>query len=267
MNGDFDPRRLRRHVLEMAFKGQSVHIPSAFSLVDILSALYGGILRIDPADPRSPGRDYLVLSKGHGAMALYACFRELGWIGDADIDGYFRNGSRLRGLVEANIPGVETSGGSLGHGLPIAVGLALGARLQGDARHVYCIVGDGEMNEGSNWESLLFAAHHKLDNLTVIVDANGFQAMGTTSEVLNLEPLGDKFRSFGFNAAECDGNAAAAVADALRAFGARGGQPRALIARTVKGAGVSFMENDNRWHYTRLTPETYAAALREVGGA
>lgn len=260
----FAPNDLRRHILRMAFHGQSVHIACAFSLVEICSVLYSKFLRYDPSGPTSPDRDYLILSKGHGVMAMYACFRELGWLTDADLDGYFRDATHLRGLCEADVPGCEVTSGSLGHGLPIAAGVAFGLKRLGGDRHVYCIVGDGEMNEGPMWEALLFAAHHKLDNLTVIVDANQFQAMGRTEDVLGLEPLLAKFEAFGFKSAECEGHDTAAITDRLTDLRPIRSGPTALIARTIKGYGVSFMADDNRWHYTRLTEQDYTNALHEI---
>jgi transketolase len=260
----FEPRRLRRQVLNMAHKGQSVHVPCAFSLIEIYSVLYSKFLKFDPGNPSAADRDFLVLSKGHGVMAAYACYQEIGWLSQAQLDDYFKDGSLLRGLAEADVPGFEATAGSLGHGLPIATGIALGLKRRGSARRAYCIVGDGELNEGSMWEALMFASHHRLDNLTVIVDANEFQAMGKTKDVLNMEPLPEKFRAFGLAAAECDGHDAAALEAALAGLQKTRGAPQALVARTVKGKGVSFMEADNTWHYTRISDETLGRALKEL---
>jgi transketolase len=260
---DFDPALLRRHVIRMAYAGQSVHVPCAFSLIEIASVLYSKILRFNPQDPKDAGRDYLVLSKGHGVMALYACFKELGWLGDKNLDEYFHDASLLRGLAESDIPGLEATAGSLGHGLPVATGIALGLKLKGSSQRVYCVVGDGELNEGSMWEAIAFAGHHKLNNLAVIVDANGLQAMGPTRAVLDMEPLAGKFKSFHFETAESSGHDAAALERALADL-SKSPLPQALIARTVKGKGVSFMENDNRWHYTRLTQDSMERALKEL---
>jgi transketolase len=260
----FDPRALRLHVLRMAYRGQSVHVACAFSMIEICAVLYGRFLRYDVRDPAWPGRDYLILSKGHGVMALYACFYEIGWLGDTDLDNYFKDGTQLRGLCESDVPGCEVTSGSLGHGLPIACGIAFGLKRKGSDRRVYCIVGDGEMNEGPMWEALLFAAHQKLDNLVVIVDANKFQAMGRTEEVLGLEPLPAKFEAFGCRTIECDGHDPAALEQALASFAEPCGKPSAIVARTLKGQGVSFMVDDNRWHYTRLSDEIYARAIAEL---
>ena len=259
-----DPRDLRRHILFMAHHGRSAHVGCALSLVEICAALFGGVMRYDRSNPVAPERDLLVLSKGHGVMALYACFRELGWVGDEDLRNYLANGTRLRGVSEANVPGCEVTGGSLGHGLPVAVGMAYGLLRRQSQRRVWCIVGDGEMNEGAIWEAMLFAAHQRLVNLTVIVDANGFQAMGHTEEVLRLEPLVAKCAAFGFDTMECDGHDMSALAAALHCGQDERTMPRAVIARTVKGGGVSFMAADNQWHYRRLDDSTLAAALEEI---
>lgn len=259
-----DPRVLRRHILHMAYHGRAAHLSCALSLVEICAALFSEGMRYDRSDPLSPERDLLVLSKGHGVMALYACFRELDWLSDEDFRNYLCNGSRLRGVSEADVPGCEVSSGSLGHGLPVAVGMAFGLLLRQTKRRVWCIVGDGEMNEGTMWEAMLFAAHRRLGNLTVIVDANGFQAMGQTEEVLRTEPLASKFAAFGFDTVECDGHDVSAIARALRRGEEGQTVPLAVIARTVKGHGISFMASDNRWHYTRLNDDTFAAALEEL---
>jgi transketolase len=260
----FDPKDLRRHILRMAFHGQSVHVACAFSLVEICSVLYSRFLRFDPGSAVSPDRDFLILSKGHGVMALYACFREIGWLTDGDLDTYFRNGTHLRGLCEADVPGCEVTSGSLGHGLPIATGIAFGLRRLRSDRRVFCIVGDGEMDEGPMWEAMLFAVHQKLDNLTLIVDANRYQAMGRTEDVLGLEPLPAKFEAFGFAAKECDGHDPGALTRCLSDLLRNGSRPGALVARTTKGHGVSFMADDNRWHYTRLTEDDYIRAVQEL---
>jgi transketolase len=262
----FDPRRLRQTVLEMAHAGSTAHIACAFSLIEILAVLYRSHLRLGDG-PRAPGRDYLVLSKGHGVMAQYACLRELGWLSDADVRSYFGDGTALKGLSDAHVPGLEVSSGSLGHGLSVGVGLALAARRRGTGQRCFAVVGDGEINEGSIWEALLFAAHLELSNLLVIVDANGFQAMGSTDEVLRLGRIADKFSAFGFETREADGHDESALGAAVgELLALPGPRPRALVAHTVKGKGVSFMEADNRWHYTRLTATTYEAALAELRG-
>lgn len=257
----FNPIRLRKTVLEMAYAGSTVHIGCAFSIIELLAVLYRSHLRYPGNAPRSAGRDYMVLSKGHGVMAQYACMRELGWLDDRQIHGYFADGSELKGLSDSRVAGLEVTSGSLGHGFSVGVGIAMGLRKLGTDQKVYALVGDGELNEGPIWEGALVAAHHRLDNLMLIVDQNGFQAMGTTEDVLSLGHLKAKFDSFGFSTLEVDGHDERAIDDAVRMLWASPpGRPKALIATTVKGKGVPFMEADNRWHYTRLNAQTFEAA-------
>ena len=262
----FNATHIRKAILDMAYSGGAVHIGCAFSIVELLAVLYRKHLRLDPANPAMATRDYMVLSKGHGVMAQYACLHELGWLTDDDIGNYFKDGTRLKGLADAHVPGVEATAGSLGHGLSVAAGLALAAKLNKTEQTCYALVGDGELNEGAIWEAALFASHFKLDNLVVIVDKNGFQAMGTTDDVIALGNIEEKFRAFGFDAVTIDGHDEAAIDAAYSSMkAARNGRPKAIVATSVKGKGVSFMEHDNIWHYTRLTPETYAAAITELG--
>jgi transketolase len=261
----FHPSRLRKTVLEMAFAGSTVHIGCAFSIVELLAVLYRNHLRYPGNDPKASGRDYMVLSKGHGVMAQYACMRELGWLGDAQIQGYFADGSELKGLSDSRIDGLEVTSGSLGHGFSVSVGMAMGIKKLATDQKVYAIVGDGELNEGPIWEGALVAAHHGLDNLMLIVDQNGFQAMGTTDDVLSLGSLKAKFDSFGFATVEIDGHDEEAIDEAIRTLWTTSpGSPKALVARTVKGKGVPFMEADNKWHYTRLDAQTFADANAAV---
>ena len=262
----FAPARMRRTVLEMAYAGSTVHIGCAFSIIELLTVLYRSHLRYPGNDPRAEGRDYLVLSKGHGVMAQYACMRELGWLNASDIQGYFKDGSALKGLSDSRVPGLEVTSGSLGHGFSVGVGIAMGLQRKRTDQKVFAIVGDGELNEGPIWEGALVAAHHRMDNLMLIVDKNGFQAMGTTDDVLALGDLSAKFASFGFETLDVDGHDETAVDAAIRRLWATGvGKPKALIASTVKGKGVPFMESDNRWHYTRLTSETFVEAIDALG--
>jgi transketolase len=263
----FAPAALRKTVLEMAFHGATVHIGCAFSIIELLSVLYRNHLHYPGGSPDAEDRDYLVLSKGHGVMAQYACMVELGWLEhEKHVKGYFKNGSDLKGLSDSRVKGLEVTSGSLGHGFSVAVGIALGLKKKNSSRKVYAIVGDGEINEGPIWEGMLFAAHHKLDNLMLIVDKNGFQAMGKTDEVMTLGDLGAKLRSFEFSTQEIDGHSEAAVDAAVRSLWADGTSlPKAIVANTVKGKGVPFMEHDNRWHYTRLNQETFERALSALG--
>ena len=264
----FECSRLRRTVLEMAYAGSTVHIGCAFSIIELLAVLYRNHLRYPGNEADAPGRDYLVLSKGHGVMAQYACMHELGWLDDSHIRGYFSDGSHLKGLSDSRVKGLEVTSGSLGHGFSVGVGMAMGAKLRGTDQRTFCLVGDGEMNEGPIWEGMLFAAHHRLRNFMVLVDVNGHQAMGRTHEVLDLGSLEAKFTSFGFETRSVDGHDEAAIDTAIDGLKrSPSDAPKALIARTVKGKGVPFMEDDNIWHYTRMNEQTYAAALAAVSGA
>jgi transketolase len=261
----FDSKVLRKTVLDMAYAGSTVHIGCAFSIIELLAVLYRNHLRYPGNDPLASGRDYFVLSKGHGVMAQYACMRELGWLKDEAFSAYFADGSDLKGLSDSRIPGLEATSGSLGHGFSVGVGMAMGAKLRGTDQKTYALVGDGEINEGPIWEGALFAAHHELKNFMVIIDENGFQAMGSTQDVLKLGSIQAKFESFGFEAITIDGHDEAAIDSAISQLWASDSKaPKALIAKTVKGKGVSFMEHNNMWHYTRLDRETYSQALSAI---
>jgi transketolase len=264
----FETKALRKAVLDMAYAGSTVHIGCAFSIIELLAVLYRNHLRYPGNEPHAVGRDYFVLSKGHGVMAQYACLRELGWLEEEALLNYFADGSELKGLSDSRILGLEVTSGSLGHGFSVGVGMAMGAKLRSTDQKTYVLVGDGEINEGPVWEGALFAAHHDLNNFMVIVDENGFQAMGCTKEVLKLGSIQAKFESFGFEAMTIDGHDEAAIDGAITQLWASNSKsPKALIAKTVKGKGVPFMENNNIWHYTRLDPETYEQALSAVEGS
>lgn len=264
---DFASVRLRRTVLDMAYAGNTVHIACAFSIVEVLAVLYRKFLRYPDNNPNAIDRDYLVLSKGHGVMAQYACMKELGWLDEEDVAYYFSDGTRLKGLSDSRIDGLEVTSGSLGHGCSVGVGLALAAKMKKTAQQIYVLVGDGELNEGPIWEGMLFAAHHQLDNLLLVVDRNGFQAMGATDEIIALDQLEEKFLAFGFKTLTVDGHDEHEIETAIVKLKSDASTaPKALIARTIKGKGVSFMENNNEWHYTRLTAETYARAIAELAG-
>lgn len=265
MTSDFDSRKLRQTVLDMAYAGSAVHIACAFSIIELLAVLYRSHLQYPGNNPLAPGRDFLVLSKGHGVMAQYACMRELGWLKDEAFSRYFSDGSNLKGLSDSRVPGLEVTSGSLGHGFSVGVGLSMGAKLSGTNQRTYALVGDGELNEGAIWEGALFAAHNALENFMVIVDENGFQAMGRTEDVLKLGSVQAKFESFGFETMVVDGHDEAAIHGAvtrLRQSASR--MPKALVAKTVKGKGVPFMENDNSWHYRRLDAQTYEKASAAI---
>jgi len=249
----------------MAFAGSTVHIGCAFSIVEILAVLYRSHLNLGDGQPESPGRDYLILSKGHGVMAQYACMYELGWLTNQDIQNYFSDGTILKGLSDAHVPGLEVSSGSLGHGLSVGVGLALAAKRKQTNQRCFAIVGDGEINEGSIWEALLFASHFELSNLLVIIDKNCYQAMGSTDQVMRLGNIVDKFKAFGFDVDEVDGHNEMTLDTKITELMSKNHtQPKALVAHTTKGKGVSFMENNNLWHYSRLDSETFTKAINEL---
>jgi len=259
-------RDIRLRVVEMAHAAAAAHVGSALSCVDLLVAAYWGGLAIDPARPLDPGRDRFILSKGHAAPALYATLAARGFFPAARLADYARDGSPLgehpgRGCV----PGVEASTGSLGHGLALGAGMALAARISGRPSRVCVLLSDGECQEGSVWEGALFAAARRLAALTVVVDRNGWQATGRTEAVTGLEPLVEKWRAFGWEAEEVDGHDAGLVRAALARPPAASGRPRALVARTVKGKGISFMEDDNNWHYRAPTAADVARARAELG--
>lgn len=259
------PTDYRKTILKMAYSAQSVHIGCSFSLVEIVHTIYSKFVNLEKLKALHPDRDYVCLSKGHGVMAVYAALNDIGLVKNSEIDNYFADGSNLTGLSDAHVDGIEVSGGSLGLGVTVATGIALSKKLSKTNSKVFCLVGDGEINEGCAWESFLIAAHQKLSNLIIIVDANSFQAMGKCHSVLNMEPFKDKFNAFNFETLECDGHNIDELTLCLEKLTkSTDPRPKVLVARTVKGKGVSFMEDDNIWHYTRLTPETYELALKEL---
>jgi transketolase len=260
---DLSPNTLRKNIINLSKDSKSGHLGCALSLVEIISSLYGEVLNFNIDNPRDPNRDILALSKGHGVMAIYAAFYQLGWINDEQVNNYLKDGTDLFGLSEDHIPGIEISGGSLGHGLPVATGMAYGFKRKKSDRKVYCIVGDGELNEGSVWEAILFAGHHKLNNLCIIVDANKFQAMGLTQDIISLNSLEEKFNAFGFESFSCDGHS---VDSLLKSFAQcqKSNKPTVVIANTTKGAGISFMENENIWHYKKMTKEEEQVAVKDL---
>ncbi len=256
---------LRKTILRMAYNAKSVHIGCSFSLVEIVHVLYSHFVDTKKLLALDPDRDYVCLSKGHGVMAIYSALYALGMIKDDEIENYFSDGSSLTGLADSHVPGIEVSGGSLGQGITVATGIAISKKIDKAPSKIFCIVGDGELNEGSAWESIMIAAHQKLSNFILIVDANSFQAMGRCESVLNMESFKAKFEAFNFETIECDGHDVEALSKALTTLTtSNSNKPKALIARTVKGKGVSFMADDNIWHYTRLTEETYKKALSEL---
>ena len=257
--------RLRRHVVRMCSAGGSSHVGSCLSTADILALLYGEVLRIDPVDPSWPDRDRFILSKGHAGACVYAALAERGFFPKAQLERHYRNGSNLSGHVShKGVPGVELSTGSLGHGLGIGAGMALQLRRTGGDQRVYVLMSDGECDEGSVWEAALFAGHHKLSNLFAVIDHNKLQSLAPVADTIALEPFADKWRAFGWNVARIDGHDHPAL---RRAFerAAMSDRPTCIVADTVKGRGVSFMENEVLWHYRSPQGEELAAALSELG--
>ena len=255
---------IRRIILQQSKRANVGHIGCCLSVADILAALYGQVLRIDPSDP---DRDRFILSKGHAALALYATFHLLDWLSDAELDTFCGDGSTLGVHPEHCVRGVDFSTGSLGMGLSFGAGSALAARLANKERRVFVLLSDAECNEGSMWEAAMFAAHHRLANLVAIVDLNGQQALGSTDQILSLAPLADKWRAFGWRVAEVDGHDVQAICAAIPAAdSSEPAAPTVLIARTVFGRGVSFMQGQVKWHYWPMSDEEYETAMREVGG-
>lgn len=260
-------RRLRAHALRMVHAAKSSHIGTCLSMADILAVLYDGVLNVRPAEPRWPGRDRLVVSKGHGAAIVYAALAERGFFPARELDRYCKDGSPLTGHINSHVAGVDAATGSLGHGLGIACGLALAAKRAKAPWRAFTILSDGELDEGSIWEAVLFAPHHKLDNLVAIVDYNKIQSFGRVSEVLELEPLAAKWRAFNWSVRELDGHDHAALRAAFAALPFEPGRPSVLLAHTVKGKGVPFMEDDLLWHYRSPSDAELARALAAVGVA
>lgn len=255
---------IRRHALHMTHWGNSSHIGSVFSSADILGVLYGEILNLDPQDPDWAERDRFILSKGHAGAGVYAALAETGFFPVETLRQHYQDGSILSGHIShKGIPGVELSTGSLGHGLPVATGMAYAGKLDSKAHRVFVLMSDGECDEGSSWEAILFAGHHKLSNLVAIVDYNKIQSLKPTEETLGLEPFADKWRSFRWDVEVLDGHDHAALSAALQRDPARN-RPLVLLANTIKGKGVSFMENAVLWHYRSAQGDEFKAALAEL---
>ena len=240
---------IRRHGIEMTHLSGGSHIGAVLSAADILAVLYADILRYDPEDPEWDGRDRFIMSKGHAGAAVYAALAESGFFAPAELKTHYQNGSRLSGHVSHHLPGVDLSTGSLGHGLCAAAGMALAAKQDGKHHRVFAVLGDGECDEGSVWEAALFANQYRLENLVAIIDHNHMQSLDTCEKTLELEDFGAKWRAFGWNVIELNGHDHNALRSALTGTRNAGHKPTVVIANTVKGKGVSFMENDILWHY------------------
>ena len=259
-------RKARISALNMTYRAKMGHVGGDFSCLDILTVLYHQVMRINPDQPDSPDRDRFVMSKGHASGALYSTLAMKGFFPVAELETYMQPLARLNGHPNrVTTPGVEANTGPLGHGAPIALGMALGAKLANQSWRVFVLTGDGELQEGSNWEAAMTAAHNKLDNLTLIVDRNRLQQGDKAENTSSLDPLGDKWKAFGWHVLEVDGHDHAALGEALSADLDTGGRPRCIIANTVKGKGVSFMENNVAWHHKLPNADEYAQAMEELG--
>ncbi len=262
MNTNKLAKNIRLDAVKMVNQGGSSHIGSILSIADILAVLYGKIMHYDVKKPLSKTRDRFILSKGHAGAGVYAVLAEVGFFDKVELMSHYQDGSKFSGHVShKGVPGVEFSTGALGHGLPVGVGMALRAKLDKLNYRVFVILGDGEMDEGSNWEALMFAAHHQLNNLCIIVDRNNLQSMDTTENTLALEPLAEKIQAFGWKVQEVDGHDHIAL---NKAFNASTSTPLCIIANTIKGKGVSYMENSIEWHYKTPKDNQFKQAISEL---
>ena len=256
---------IRKHAVTMTSLGGSSHIGSILSIADILAVLYGSILQVKAEEPRWIDRDRFILSKGHAGAGVYAALAESGFISVDKLKTHYQDGSDLSGHVShKGIPGVEFSTGSLGHGLPVATGMALAAKINKNKHRVVVLMSDGECDEGSNWEAILFAAHHKLNNLVVIIDRNRLQSIHSTEDTLSLEPFPDKWKSFGWEVVEVDGHNQEEIFNACSNIDIPQNKPLCVIANTTKGKNISFMENNVLWHYRSPQGDEYKAAMLEL---
>jgi len=255
--------RIRRDVVEMIGRAHLGHVGGDLSVTDILATLFFGVLRLDPAAPRAPERDRFILSKGHCAAALYSTLAQRGFMPLEALSTFMQPLSALNGHPNRRkVPGVEANTGPLGHGLPIAVGCAIAAKLARASWRTFVVLGDGELQEGSNWEAAMCGGHQKLDNLVAVVDRNRLQQGARTEDTNRLEPLADRWRAFGWDAVECDGHDHAALYEAF--VSPHEGRPRCVIAKTIKGKGVSFIEDRVEWHHKVPSPEQIELALKEL---
>lgn len=257
---------LRKDIIEMMYQSKAGHVGGDLSVIDILTVLYFKVMNVSPNQVKDPDRDRFLLSKGHCADALYCVLGERGYYDVREaITTFSKYGSRFIGHPNTDVPGIELNSGSLGHGLSVGVGMALAARMNCQSYRTYVVLGDGEMAEGSNYEGMMAAGHYKLDNLCATVDLNRLQISGTTKEVMDSSDLGEKFASFGWNVIEvAEGNDCERLAEAYEQAAAYKGKPTAVIAHTVKGKGVSFMENQASWHHGVMSEEQYHQAMEEI---
>lgn len=257
-------KEIRKLSLQMVHHAKASHIGGALSMADILAVLYNDILRIDPLDPNNNDRDKFLLSKGHACTSLYATLALKGFFPVEDLNSYAQNGSIYLSHTNHHIPGVEISAGSLGHALPVACGLALASKRKKAESKTYCLVSDGELDEGSNWEAILFAPQQKLDNLILIVDYNKIQSLGSVKEVIDLHPLKEKFEAFRWEVYEIDGHDHQVLKSTFEKAWDLNGKPKVIIANTIKGKGISFMENQLLWHYKSPSEAQYNEAINEL---
>lgn len=258
-------KKLRRTILDMIVDAHASHIASSYSIVEILIYLYEYVLTFDHKDPLDSQRDRFILSKGWATSALYALLAEKGFFEKKLLNTYCKDGSKLIGIATRNgIAGIEATTGSMGHGLPIGVGMALAAKLKNLPYRVFVLISDGECDEGSTWEAILQAGHHKLDNLTVIVDYNKWQSFGRVKDILDLEPFVEKWKAFKWSVTEINGHDFSEIATAFSKLPFKKEKPNVIIAHTVKGKGVSVLENRNEWHYKTPTKVEIEIALKEL---
>jgi transketolase len=258
------PLDLRKIVIEQSRRAGVGHIGSSLCIADMIACLYGGVMNVP--SPEAFERDRFILSKGHAALALYAAFHLRGWVSKAELDTFCGDGSKLGVHPEHQLSGVDFCTGSLGQGLSFGTGAALAAKVQRSSRRSFVLMSDAECNEGSVWEAIMFAAHHKLANLIVLIDLNGQQAFGYTKDVLNLTPMQDRWKAFGWDVHCVDGHDVQEMTRTINSLDTTAGAPHVLIAQTVFGKGVSFMERQIKWHYSPLSEEEYVQALAELGG-
>ncbi|MES2513863.1 MAG: transketolase [Bacteroidota bacterium] len=257
-------REIRKTTLNMVFNAKASHIGGAFSMADILSVLYNDILKIDPLQPENETRDRFLLSKGHACTSLYATLGLKGFFDIKELDTYATDGSKYLSHTSHYISGVEISAGSLGHALPVACGLAIASQKKQKTWKTYCLLSDGELNEGSNWESILLAPQLKLKNLILIIDYNKIQSFGFVKDVIDIEPLSKKFEAFNWETYEIDGHNHEELLKTFKACDNQNQKPKVIICNTIKGKGVSFMENKLLWHYKSPSQEEYNQALEEL---
>jgi transketolase len=257
--------KIRNHCVDMAHTGKCSHLGSSLSCVEVLTFLYfSDFLTIDPKNPVQENRDRVIISKGHAAAVVYSVLAEKGFFPLEELQTFYQNNTRLAGHVSHFVPGIEASTGSLGHGLSIASGIAFAAKRDNKNYKICCICSDGECNEGSTWEAAMFAGFHKLSNLLLIIDKNKIQALGHTKDVLSMEPFTEKWRNFGWHVEEIDGHSFKEIEIALENFKSENNKPTCIIANTIKGKGVSFMEDQLLWHYRTPQGNEYEAAKKEL---